>query len=475
MIALFLAPLAWLLMALGIVFSIRVLTRGGALAVVTRTLLAEVWRTGVLPIGGGILFVGLGLLPLLLGTSTDIESRIHTLLDYGQGWIAATLLLLSLLMSCGSYCDEVVTGRIRWLMVPSGTRWNLLPGKLIGILVALFALLLPATLLLLLLVGRASESTELLWNPASVAVVSPETLDVSDQDVETYLALLMLEDPGGWGMIEPEEAQQMARSRLERRSRSISKGSSRDYWFHYPAGLEKGAVISIRPSLGRIHRSERARFRIQLADESTEVIVRNGERSSIEIPESLTGAREFSLGMEFLGAVEDDVRIPSVIWSGSDGMELRVPAGSLISSLASSQLLTWIRCGFIAALGLTVATFLGMPVATLFLLCFLVAAAGGGLTGAFDVAGSGSHQDPRSRDPSRIVIDLLARGGELIVGQLSAWNQHSTADRVAAGENVTSAEVVRGFVMIGLLWGGVTLLLGLWISDRREHGLERDR
>ena len=461
-------------MALGIVLSIRVLRRGGALAVVTRTLLAEAWRTGVLPIGGGILFVGLGLMPLLLANSTDIESRIHTLLDYGQGWIAANLLLLSLLMSCGSYY-EVVTGRIRWLVVLSGTRWNLLPGKLLGILVALFALLLPATVFLLLLVGRASGSTELLWNPVSVAIVPPETLDVSDQDVQTYLVLLMMEDPGGWGMLEPEEAQQMARSRLERRSRSISKGSSRDYWFQYPAGLEKDAVISIRPSLGRTHRSERARFRIELANESSEVIVRNGERSTIEIPQSLTGANEFSLGMKFLGAVEEDVRIPSVIWSGSDAIELRVPAGSLISSIARSQLLTWIRCGFIAALGLTVATFLGMPVATLFLLCFLVAAAGGGFTGAFDVTGSDSHEDPRSRDPSRIVIDLLARGGELIVGQLSAWNQHATADRVAAGENVTSAEVVRGFAMIGLLWGGVTLLLGVWISDRREHGLERDR
>ncbi|NRA76042.1 MAG: hypothetical protein HRU16_08875 [Planctomycetes bacterium] len=475
MISLFLAPLAWLLMAFGIVGAIKALTRGGALAVVTRTLLVEVWRRGVLPIGGAILFVGLGLLPLLLGASTDVDSRIHTLLDYGQGWIAATLLLLSLLMSCGSYCDEVVTGRIRWLVVRPGSRWTLLPGKLLGILVALLVLLLPATLLLMSLVSMATDSTGLLWNPVSVAIVTPETLDVSDEDVDRYLALLIMEDPRGWGGLEPEQAQSKARSRLERRSRSISDGASREYFFRYPAGLEKGAVISIRPSLGRTHRSERARFRFHLGGESQEVIVRNGERSTVEVPESLTGATEINLDLEFLGAIEEDARIPAVIWSGSDAFELRVPAGSLVSSLIRSQLLTWIRCGFIAALGLAVSTFLGMPVATLLVLCFLVAAAGGGFTGAFDAAGGHSHGDPHDQDPSRIVIDLLAYGGEWIVGQLSSWNQHATADRVAAGENVTFREVIRGFASIGLLWAGVTLLLGIWISDRQEHGLGRDR
>lgn len=462
-------------MALGIFLSISALRRGGALAAVTRTLLAEVWRRGILPVGGGILFVGIGMLPLLVTESTDAGSRIHSLLEYGQGWIAATLLVLSLLMSCGSYCDEVVTGRIRWLVVRPGAKWALLPGKCLGILVALFLLLVPATLFLLLLVGRASEPPVILWNPQAVAVVTPETLEVTDQEVESYLVLQMLEDPQGWGLLETAEGQRRARSRIERLSRSIPVGSSHDYWFEYPSGLEQGAVISMRPSLGRVHRSQRARLRVQLADVKTEVVIRNGERSSIEIPDSLIEANQFKVGIQFLGAVEEDVRISSVLWNGSDAIELRVPDGTLVSALIRSQLLTWVRCGFIAALGLTVSTFLGMPVATLFVLCFLIAAAGGGFAGSFDTKTAETVADPRSQEPLQVVVDALARAGDFIIQQLSAWNQHATGARVAAGENVTTAEVFSGLGLIGLLWGGTILLVGIFISARQEHGLGRDR
>ncbi|MGE4620044.1 MAG: hypothetical protein AAEJ04_09585 [Planctomycetota bacterium] len=475
MISLLLAPLAWLLMALGVFVATVSLARGGAVFAIARTLLVEAWRRGVLPVGGSILFAGLGLLPLLLSPSQSVESRLHTLLDYGQSWIAMSMTMLSLLMSCGSYCDEVVTGRIRWLVVRPAARLLLLPGKCFGILLALLVVLVPATVFLLLLAGQISDTPGLFSNPIAVDVVAPETLTVTDQEIDSYLALQVLEDPQGWGGLTPAEGRQRARSRLERLSRFIPMGRSLQYWFQYPDKIAAGTQMSIRPSLGRAHRSERARLRIQFGEESQELLIRNGERSLFDVPDSAIGSKELQVEMAFLGAVEEGVRIPSVIWNGADAIQLHVPAGSLISSLAGSQFLTWIRCGFIAALGLTVSTFLGLPVATLFVLSFLIAALGGGFSGAFDDGGAHFANDPRVAEPSRILIDTLSQVGEVMVQQLSAWNHYSTGGRVAAGENLALSEVVSGFHMIGLVWSVLTLLLGIWISSRQEHGLGRDR
>jgi hypothetical protein len=143
-----------------------------------------------------------------------------------------------------------------------------------------------------------------------------------------------------------------------------------EYHFQYPAGLSEGVVLEIRPSLGRHHRSERARIRIHLDGNSRDVVLRNSIRSQIEIPDGFVGKTDVVITMEFLGAVSEGIRIPSLNWSGSDALQLRVREGSLLSSLLRSQLLLWIRCGFVAALGLMVSTFLGLPVATLLMLCF---------------------------------------------------------------------------------------------------------
>lgn len=435
----------------------------------------EIWRRGILPLGGGLLYIGIAMLPLLVTDSGDVDARLHTLLDYGQVWAATALLMLSLLMSCGSYCDEVVTGRIRWLVVRPGASWTLLPGKCLGIVLANILLLLPATLFLLLLVGTISEPATILKNPEAVAVVTPDTLEATEEEVETYLALQMLEDPQGWGLLEPEEGRRRAKASIERLSRSILLGNSHDYWFQFPDGLVAGSRMSIRPSLGRVHRSERARLRVHFDGEAVEIVIRNGERSTIDIPGDLVGSKEIRVRLEFLGAVEEGIYIPSVLWSGTDAMQVRIPDGTLASALFRSQFLTLIRCGFIAVLGLTVSTFLGMPVATLFVLCFLIAAAGGGFVGAFDTREAPVFADPRDQEPARVLIDALAQGGDFIVRQLSDWNQYSTSARVAAGENVRAEEVLGGFVSIGLLWGGVILLLGIYICSRQEHGLGRDR
>jgi len=469
------AILAWFLMALLVTAVLRSRLQSASIFSIARTLLAEGWRRGVLPVGGAILFIGLALLPLLVEDASEASARLQIVLDYGQLWIATVVILLTLLMACGSLCDEIVTGRMRFLVVQPGSRWSVLPGKWLGLVAASFTLLFPATLMLVLISGQVSSSNTVLMESPAVSLVQPEQLQVTPEKIEQYLAFQKLEDPAGWGRLDHQEAIRIAYSRLNRLSRSVMRGGRSDYRFSYSTGLSKGTELAIRPSMGRAHRSQRARMRVHMGASSQEILIRNGMRSRVPLPEALEGEREIVIGIEFLGAVDEDVRIPSVNWSGTDSIQLRVPDGSHLSTLIRSQLLLWIRCAFIAALGLTVSTFLGLPVATLFVFCFLIAAAGGGFSGAFEESKDAVHHDHGHDAPSRIVLDTLAEGGDWIVSQLATWNQHVTGGRVAAGEVVTNSEVLSGLARIGLLWAGVTMLTGLWINSRREHGLGADR
>ena len=139
------ATLAWAMMALAVQLAIRAPLPGGAVVAVSRTLLAEIWRRGVLPVCGAILFLGLALLPSILEDSSEESSQLQTLLDYGQVWISSVLLLLSMWITSGSLSDEIVTGRMRVLVVHRYGKSALLPGKWLGSLWAILALLVPAT------------------------------------------------------------------------------------------------------------------------------------------------------------------------------------------------------------------------------------------------------------------------------------------------------------------------------------------
>ncbi len=477
-----LALLAWIGCAALFKILLRLPATGGALLAISRTLLAEVWRRGVIPVGGAVLFAGLAILPLLLEESSTVDARLQTVLDYGQSWISSVLLLLTMLMACGTLSDERVTGRIRLLVVRPGGTWKLLPGKWLGIIGAVLALLVPASLMLTIICNQVTNNHKNIMAVPSVVLVSPESLEVTDEEVQQYISMQIQMNPQGWGGLDEEKALEVARSRLERLYRSLIQRSRTDYRFVVEGGLTSGSQLAIRPALGRVHRSEGARLRLYFGEGNDvveeEVVIWNGVRSRFDIPDSLVGKEQVSIGMQFFGAVDEGIQLPSLMWSGSDSLRLRIPQGTIFSSLLRGQFLTCIRCGFVAALGLAAATFLGLPVAILLVVSFLIAAGGGGFTGAFESEShshSHSHEDPRKGEASRVILDVLADGGQWIVSNLGDWNRHVSGSRIAAGERITVSELISGFLSIGLLWGGGSLLLGSWIHARREHGLGADR
>ena len=452
--------------------------RGGSLAAITQVMVAEVWRKKFLPIAGLILIAGLVCLPFILGVEADDPDGRRTLLQYGQGWTALITLSSILVMGCSTLAEEKSSGRLGFLSLRPGLSIRWLPGKWLGMICSAMVLVVPATWLLISQI-RDSEGS---WdNPVAVLPVSAQQFSVTDEDVELFLLLKVEESPLEWGQFSEEEGWARARQILQREARSLALGATTflDFVIPKPSRIQVGDVypmrLSLRPALGKAHRSRVAQLRVRSGDFSRDLLVSNGQRTSLEIPTGLLREGRVSLEVEFLGAVAEEVVIPALYWIDRNAVELQVPRGSLHGSLIRAQLLLLSRCAFVAALSLAVSTFLGFPVATLLVFCFLLAATGGGFVGAFEETGPQTIVDPRQESDSRKVIDLLALGGEKIVHSLGDWKLSSRAEQVSSGEYVGWSEVWRGVLRLGGIWSSLALLLGSLLLSHQEKTTGDDR
>ncbi|OUU26010.1 MAG: hypothetical protein CBC13_00985 [Planctomycetia bacterium TMED53] len=450
----------------------RICRFGGSLNAISGVLIAEVWRRKLLPVSGILLLAGILVLPWILGVDLADASERRTLLQYGQGWIGFVLLVVTMVMCCSTLSEEKSSGRLGFLSLRPGLPIWWLPGKWLGSLGSNLVLLIPASLLLLTQIQNPGSD----WgNPATVLPISAQQFSVTEEDVDLFLLLKVEESPLEWGQLSEADAKIRARSYLHRQARSIPLGSSAYLDFKVGDDVreestsEEALVLSIRPAMGRAHRSQIARILISGEDFETELLVTNGQRSELKIPQRMLLDGGVALEVAFLGAVDEEVRIPSLYWIDEEAVQLLVPMGTLGGSLLRSQLLLLARCAFVAALSLAVSTFLGFPVATLLVFCFLIAATGGGFVGAFEEEGPQTMVDPRQEASSRQVIDLLAQGGERIVRSLGEWEESSTAEQVSAGQFVSWNQVWRGGSILAGLWAGFALIVGTILLSRQEH------
>ena len=457
--------------------------RGESLVAVTGVMIAEVWRRRLLPVTGILLLIGLALLPLVLAVDTAEPEGRRTLLQYGQGWIGLVVLTAILVMSCSTLSEERSSGRWGYLSLRPGLTLRWLPGKWLGAVGAAFVLLIPATGLLLSQIRNPAGDWE---NPRTYLPIAADQFSVSPEDVELFLLLKIEESPLEWGQYPQDEALEKARSSLLRQARSIPLASQSFLDFSLPENFKSefesdpssedhSLRLSLRPAMGKAHRSRVARIRVKGDQFSQDLLVTNSQRASLEIPWRLVKEDHLALELEFLGAVAEEVVIPSIYWVDINAVELQVPSGSLLGSLLRSQLLLLARCAFVAALSLTVSTFLGFPVATLLVFCFLLAATGGGFVGAFEEKGPQTMVDPRQESFSRQIIDLLALGGEKIVQSLGEWKRSSTSEQIAAGEYISWKQVWLGAGNLGGLWSGLSLLIGTFLLSRQEKSTGDDR
>lgn len=181
-----------------------------------------------------------------------------------------------------------------------------------------------------------------------------------------------------------------------------------------------------------------------------------------------------------------DVGQSSISFKPGEGLEIFYKVGSFETNLAKGLLVMWIRLGFLAALGLAAATFLGFPTACL--LCFLVFFAAVG-SDYLNESLSSYASIPRDEVPwwdkiwltfgkfvdqlkageffeaFKLVIRLIGEAFTFVVPPMA---RYSPTPLIAYGRAVEGPMIIGALVRIGLVSTGVVALFAAFVFGRRE-------
>jgi hypothetical protein len=467
----------------------RAFARGGAIGAVAQVLVAETVRRRVAAISIGLLFGGLALLPLLLRANPVLEHRLASLVSYGLFLAFFLLSVITVFSACGSLCEEIADRRIHALATKPAGRGRILLGKWLALVLFDTALLAAAGGVILASVhleiararaagGGGAEGERILVTRRLLEPGIPAGLA---SRVAARVDALLGADPEALARSAEEFGGDERAALLELRTalwreellawRSVPPGERREYRFSAPPESAEG-TLRLRPELGRLHSTERIRFLVTLEGTTQAVFIGGGETASIAVPASALADGSLEVAVENPAAQEFATR--TAILSGTDMIVLEVPAGLLAANLARALAILAIQLGFVAALGLASATFLGLPVAVLLVAVTLLAAAGGSIfLGAESPLDSPGHSHGHDHDhgagaePS-LVVRAADRLGRAVLGVLSVWGSTPAIGPASAGEEIPLSALARCLGWIGGVWTGLAAVIGAAVFRRRE-------
>ena len=515
---------AW---AMGAVFYVGLvglrwlLGRNTPVLAVARTALDEAIRQKA-----GLVFVCLALvlipmLPLIL-SDTRLSYRVSNFLRYST-FVTGTLLSVMTLVLAARTVTRELDDRIAFTTLSKPLpRWQYLLGKWVG-LMGLNALLIAVagvgiyafTAVLTanvprdamdrldadavtqqILVARVSTNPTMESEQAFSAALSARLADLQARDPGTF------GEPGTSGSDLPDEVASQVVTEVLNKWLSVPYRGRGTYRFD---GLleakERGGTVQLRlkpeaRGAAPPDRKVQLGFRVNGRPYRNPQTVNGGvprlaedRYHVLEIP-SEEIADDGSLLIEIenggpgtqLGGMDQ----PTIAFNAADGLEVFYPVGGFAQNLTAALALVWIKLGFLTALGIAAATFLGFPVAVLLCGILYAAASASGYLGESLASYAAFPTDnlPLWRqaigffellwaklstgefgDAIRAVIRLFGQSVLFVAPDLSAY---ATTSLLADGRAVTWRLLAGGLFWVGIVWSGAVFLLGVLFFQRRE-------
>lgn len=154
----------------------------------------------------------------------------------------------------------------------------------------------------------------------------------------------------------------------------------------------------------------------------------------------------------------------SITFSEKDGLELLYRVDDFLPNYVRGLMMLWLKLAFIAALGLSAATFVGFPVAVLLSLLVVVGASFSGFI-LESVQGYGSSGTEQQLKVVKTIIQWIAL---LFTQPLEQYGQYKPIQNLSEGLYISWRAVGTCALWIGGVWTGVAGLIGLWIFKGRE-------
>ena len=354
------------------------------------------------------------LLPVMGLTTTGdgtIKGRLQTFISYSLSLAGLLLCLLTIIVSVYSVTSDIAGRQIYTVVTKPVRRFQILTGKLLGIVLLDLVLLILFTTVIYVItiltpkfVGASDEEVALLKNEffTARAGLIPEPVDVSKDVQETYQSLVQK------GQITQEQLQdkdtrqqiieELTRSK-EQASRSAAAGQELIWKFNNVKikSTEQNAVffirfkyeVSIQPpdmmidSLWEVGDDRD----IKLGQPPKTRIFQFSRRDKIRTFHEIRVGADAVAGDGYLavGFINPPQLNNTVVIFPPDGLEVLYKADSFSANFARSVLLIFLRLIFLSCLGIFTASFLSMPTALLFcLIAFATASVSNFVFESFD-------------------------------------------------------------------------------------------
>jgi len=484
---------------LGGLWLIRLLlSLGSPVLGVARTLIDEAVRMKVALVFIVLILVIMPALPFANESNEALRYRIGTFLHWSL-WSTSLLLgLMTVFLACGTICGEVRDRQIYLTMTKPVSRGQYLLGKWLGI--ALLNLLLICVsgagiyTFARLMQGfeaineydKAMVYEQVLTARTSVIPQMPEGQSAEGL-VNKQLQHVMQEQRYGESLLNNEQARKEAFNLVIERWHTVPKGGSQTYVFTDLGSVRlredvQTVQLLIKPSAMDLPDNGQITLKMKINGRPFAIpqTILHELVQVIEIP--LWWINEHG----WLEVQIDNEHISDVSFSPDKGMQLLYKTGSFESNLLRAVMMIWLQQCFLAMVGLMAGTLVTFPVACLFsMMIFLTAITSGFLTES--LSEYAVHVDENATTwqtitqytttmwrhlgtgeywkAVKVPIQVMAEAAVVLVPSFAKYNP---APLVAEGKLVTDKLMGEAVLFVGLVWTGLTGLIGYLIFRKRE-------
>ncbi|MEM8737957.1 MAG: ABC transporter permease [Planctomycetota bacterium] len=494
------------------------LSPGWSVLGVARTVVDEAIRMRMGLVFVVMLVLLVPVLPWMLGGETRLQYRLESFLTYALTVVSVLLSAMTILLAARTVSSELGDKQAYLTLTKPVSRPGYLLGKWLGIM-ALNGLLLGVSGVGVYGFVRVLERTPAMDAADRVAVqeqvltaralAEPRPVDSAALAIDFEARLADLRRRGVDPTVYGEAGDPVSRVSPTQRARieqdavkqwlTIDPRERKTYRFE-GLGPAKDAGPSVQLRFKPRAASAPADGRVRLAMRVNDRPYQNPE-PGLNLGQPIPPVRDNTFHTAYISTqqIRDDGTLDltiintgaelgqtSVAFAPGEGLQVYYKVGGFAGNLTSGLAMVWIRLGFLGALGLAAATFLGFPVACL--ACFLVffAAVGSnylseslstyaGLpreevpwwdtvwltVGKFNgLVGQGEFYDA-----FKLVVRIIGEAFTFIVPPMARF---SPTAEVAYGRAISGGLLLECLVRIGVVSTGVVALFAVGVFGRRE-------
>lgn len=426
-------------------------------------------------------------LPLLIKDDGTARGFTQILLTYTLSTITGLLGMATLWLACGTLARDIEESQMQMVAVKPIARWQIWLGKWLG-LISLNAVLLAIAGLsvFILLQWRATKLPEkeqrILRNEVLVARASarPPSFD-KELDLETEEQLKKALEKTEVPASDIPQLRKQIRESLKAFVQNVPPGYEQSW--QIDLGLAKNFIrdqpLYLRVKFNTSEKSASGTFPVFWRVG----VPRETRFWQTEAPMSLAPDtfHEFEIPpglFDDKGILTVTVANPnnvSLLFTVEEGIEVLYREGGFALNFARGLGIIFCWMALLATLGLAAASFLSFPVAAFVAIASLLVVFSAGTLSSALAEGTIMTYNQETGERGAPVLDFIAV--PFFKGVLSIVNMakgFSPIDLLSTGRSVTWLELLRAFVQIVLVLGGVLAAFGIWTFSRRELALPQN-